>query len=516
MRARGTLSDIPGIALPGARFDRNGPAIAAAPPPAVPVAAAPALPRLGLMPTLMLAAIFIVPVLMGEVGLSSPAKLVYPALFALAALVAAIRSPGTYLSLIVWSLVVTPGIRHVIDFHAGYSDSNPIMLAPYLGIVVASPFTVMFVLRGTRFGGVMLTLILAVCFGLGTALVTGAFMDPLMAAMRWLSPICFAGYVCAHAEHEQAMRTAIVRTMAVALPAAALYAIIQFVSIMPWDAYFMTASKMGSIGWPEPFLVRVFGTMNSPGSLAALLGTGTLFLLPRTRGLGWLTVLLAFGALFLTTQRAAMGAFVVALVYLIVTNRDPAMRANIIKLVIALALTITVTLSIPGAGKKLLGSFSSVSQLDKDDSAQQRLEQYNTFPRWLDELPLGRGLAWSTNGHYLEAGDHIAIDSGIIDILVSLGVPAGLFYLGALGILAFNGMSIVGRSQDSSARAEFAGALFGLSQLPFGGQQTAEHGILLYLMIGLFLVRAISSPSLPATVERAPNKPLDRLAAGRR
>ncbi len=54
----------------------------------------------------------------------------------------------------------------------------------------------------------------------------------------------------------------------------ALYGIAQFVLLPEWDAQWMrNVIELGldSIGQPEPFAVRVFSTMNSPGSFGIML-----------------------------------------------------------------------------------------------------------------------------------------------------------------------------------------------------------------------------------------------------
>ena len=66
-----------------------------------------------------------------------------------------------------------------------------------------------------------------------------------------------------YVELSAAMRS----TFAVALPPLALYGVYQFVRIPAWDAAWMINADLKSIGSPMPYLVRVFGTLNTPGRM---------------------------------------------------------------------------------------------------------------------------------------------------------------------------------------------------------------------------------------------------------
>ena len=438
--------------------------------------------------------IFVMPVLLAASGLAWVAKLAYPVAVAGTAFQLGRREPPAFLAFVLWIVVLTPGLRHFVDWYAGFSQTNPMMLAPYLAIYAAAPTVLLYIMRGQRHAAAALILLGAVIAGLAMPIVTGAITDALLEAVRWAAPICLAVYVLAHADSAEAMIESVTATLKLALPAAALYGLVQFVAVLPWDAYYMKEAPITSIGVPEPFLVRVFGTMNSPGTLAAMLASGTLLLLPRVRGWHWVGILLALTTLLLTSQRAAIGAFAVSFLLLTAISRAGALRANLLKLMLGLAVVLTLLLSVPEAGQKVLGTFNSVDHLEDDDSARLRLEQYRELPGWLDDRLYGRGLGWSANPFYIGVGDHIALDSGIIDIFVSLGVPVGLLYLTTLGMLVLQAAQAAAEP-DPRLKALLAAAVFGVIQLPFGGQHTAEQGVFLYLALGLLLARSARAPA---------------------
>lgn len=450
--------------------------------------------------------IFLLPVALCVLGMAPLAKLAFLGCAALGSLLLAGRRPAAYVSFVLWLVILTPGLRHFVDWYAGFSLTNPMMLAPYCAMLAGSPACALHVLNRAPHSAVCAAMVVTIAVGAWMSLLNGAVQPPLLAAVRWLCPVLFATYIWANAAALPEVRASVIRVMRVALPAVAAYGLVQFVSILPWDAHFMDEAPINSIGFPVPFGVRVFSTMNSPGSLAALLSTGILLLLPRIRGIEFPSILLACCALFLTTQRAALGALSLAILVLALASRSGQVRVGLLKLCVAAAIAVSAAAVVPEAGKKLAGSLDSVTQLDQDNSAQERLDQYAQLSARLDARPFGSGLAWATNPNLLEGGKEAALDSGLIDILVSFGIAGGLGFLAMLGVLLARGWTVASRSRDPQAMAEFGVAVFGLSQLPFAGQHAGEHGVFLYLGLGLLLARACPAPgaaSFPAAAGRS-------------
>lgn len=454
-----------------------------------PAAAAPAArhaqPR-WIGPGLLLYGLLVLAALSGGASLVKPAC---PVIVALLALAWSAGRPAAFLDLLLWSLVLSPLLRHVVDWHAGFSQSNPVMLSPYCAAFAASPSVLRYLVTGRRYLIEILALIGLVGLGLGLSLSTGLLRDGLMTAMRWLAPVWVLIYLLSQAAALDTMRTRIRRTFSVAIPAASLYGLVQFVSILPWDAAFMREAPITSIGYPLPFLVRIFSTMNSPGSFAAMLCTGLLLMLPHVSMPLWV---LGLAALALTTQRAAMAALLLALLVLALVGRDRRMRRGLVRLGLSLIVSLALVLSVPGAALKVSGTVGSVARLADDTSAQDRWAQYLDVLPMLDQQQEGRGLGWPTNDFYIRAGGSVPLDSGLIDIFVSLGVIGGGLFLCALASLTVQGWLIVRRSPDAAA-AELAACLYGLSQLPFGSQHAGEHGMFLFLGLGLLLARPIAA-----------------------
>ena len=424
-----------------------------------------------------------------SVGGGSVVRLGFPlAVTGLAALLA-IRNPAGYVRLLLWSIFTTPGLRHYLEWHSGFSQSDPIMLSSYLIVLAATPSVFHYLLNGRRYTVEFLTLIVLIAMGTGIALLTGDVMAPLLDAARWVVAPMIGIYVCANLDALPGIRRSVVGTFLLGLPVMAIYGIVQFVDIQPWDAYFMKMAPIDSIGFPVPFAVRVFGLSNSPGTLASTLATGILLLIPGAARLRWFILLASAAALLLTTQRAVMGAFVVAITLLVALTRDPRLRRNVAKAIVGVSLVVLLLLVVPGAATKIEGVGNSFTNLSQDGSAQARWDQYLQVFAILDADMLGRGLDWQNNGAYVLVGSSVPLDSGLIDIFVSFGIFGGTAFLLMLLVLLAKAWCATRRA-GADAAAELAGAVLGVAQLPMGGQQAGETGILIFLCLGMLLARS--------------------------
>lgn len=210
---------------------------------------------------------------------------------------------------------------------------------------------------------------------------------------------------------------------------AALYGIAQFYLLPSWDARWMMASKLASVGKPQPGLVRVFGMSESPGPYALLVGAALVVTLVTaiTARTGERRLLyLAAGAplllaLLLTGVRTALVALVVATFYASVRTggrRGAVVLAATLAGVFAL-LNQLLNLVATRDSSILTSNRYSVSTLGSDQSVQARVGLLDQVVTGLSH-PLGAGATID--------GRVYSLDNVFIDILVRFG-PIALFAL---------------------------------------------------------------------------------------
>lgn len=398
------------------------------------------------------------------------------------------KSPRNYVVYTLFLFFFTPMARRIIDLSAGYADVNVTMLAPYLVLALAAPYALAFALGGRRYSSELLALILAIGWGLCLGALFNNLAEVLFIGLRWLGPPFLLGYMLYHRRSLDA-GASLVGPIAAFAVLAALYAWVQYAFVPPWDRLWVENSPIGSgligiIGRAEPFSMRVFGSLNSPGSLAtALAATAAICLALPSWRLAAAGPLIALG-LPITLQRSVVGGLALAMLLLILAG-DMATRVRLGLLGAALAALLLAAAAAGGDGAQgIVERFAVGSDLASDDSLQARLGQYADFGQWMTGMAGGRGLGWRSalGGD----GEIVVLDSGLIEVLVSLGVVAGTGFLVALGSLLLASL-LEGARRGGAALGGAAAALLCLAQLPLGATHVGELGVFAFLGLGLAL-----------------------------
>ena len=282
------------------------------------------------------------------------------------------------------------------------------------------------------------------------------------------------------------LSTAVRKTLTFALPLLALYGIYQFVRLPPWDAAWMVNSGLKSIGSPLRLLVRVFGTLNTPGPYAAFLCAGMLMLLPATGFLRFPSIAVAFVAILLTRTRAAWVAFVIGL--LVEQTSLPVARLprRVVTLVVVALLALPLT-TIPSFRKIILPRLTTLTNISQDNSFIKRVEFSQTNAGELVEVAAGNGLG--TTGGAIKLGMSAtsvrSLDNGFLELFYLFGWPGGAMFLLGVAALLIQAFRFAEARHDPFAGAARAVTIALVSILPIGDVFTGPTGTLLWAMMGL-------------------------------
>lgn len=396
------------------------------------------------------------------------------------------KAPGSFIAFASWLFMFTPLARRMIDLQTGYIDPNPVMLAPYLALIVCAPHGLAYILSGRRHSATLLVICLAIAWSLGLGLVRGQTTGALFDALKWMSPLLFLAYVLS-GNRSARIGPGLITTLALFTLLAAVYALVQFALVPEWDAYWISMSPIGSspigiIGPAEPFELRVFGSMNSPHSLSSALAICVILLAAAPRSTFLLVAGLAFAAIAVTLQRSIAAELVVVLAMLAcVAGRR--IRGNILVLALLGAAAALASLSyIEIDLTPIIERFSLGADLASDESFNARLAQYENLVIWLADQPEGRGFGWRSFGD----GIFFILDSGLIDSFLSLGIVGGMAYLGGVAALLLAALRTGFAAGGLALAASFA-FFFNMGQLAFGFPLIGEHGFFTFLAAGLAL-----------------------------
>lgn len=394
---------------------------------------------------------------------------------------------GLFVTFCLWLFLLTPCVRRMVDAHAGYSDANVLMLAPYVAASWSALHAPRLLLAPGRPAQWPLTLLLVACvYGFLKAVAEARYLPAVLDLLRWSTPPLLGGYIIVQSKDWREICDELRALTLVATPIVSLYAVYQYVALPKWDALWMINTQMGSIGFPRPFEVRVFGTMNSPASLAYYLGALILISLCLKTPLRWAGASLGAAALAVTLVRSAWLGLAAGLI-LLLARAPPRARMSVILVGSGLLLAAPLVLSNARVEHMLAQRFETLTNLGGDLSFTTRSAAYATAWDDLVQQPWGAGFGTAGVAAKFASQSRI-IDGGPIEVLVALGLVFGFAYLAMALVL---GAAAAMRRPPQTGRDIWAAAqAILLAQfLAFSSVTTTigEIGVLFWLATGLLL-----------------------------
>ena len=405
-----------------------------------------------------------------------------------------------YLAFTFWLFMLTPFLRRLVDLHAGYVQVNLLMLAPVaVGGLCAGP-----VIQGLRsrpyaYSALFALVFACIAYGLVLAMLYGRFAAGAFDAIRWAVPPFLGLLVALDPERRAGYQATLIRTMTLGMSVMGTYGIFQYVMAPAWDTYWMKESALVSIGLPEPYMIRVFSTMNSPATVAGFLAVGLLWVVPASGSARLPAIGIGLITLLLTLLRTFWLGLILDFLFLVVFGASARARLSILVGVVCIPLVLLGVAQIPQGAEIINTRLDSMSNVQNDGSFIDRANEYSDFfYRDLPDAPFGIGLG--ANGAYQSYGDARAtrvVDGAIMEVGLALGVfGGGLYFLTILATCAIVVWNSI-RSRDTFL-SSCAGVVFSLTLLLVSGTTTAgEVGVLFWLSAGFCLMaRPAPSPLL--------------------
>jgi O-antigen ligase len=401
-----------------------------------------------------------------------------------------LRSPVVYASVVWWLFFLTCFVRRIIDYRSGFSDQNVVLAAPLVAAMVCAP--TLLTQRHLWKLPIALPFVLAFASALYGICVGVLCIPPkilLESSLQWIPPLVFGFFMfaeCISAEKREAHMKSLRQTFKWGLLIMGAYGIYQYVVMPPWDALWMTGSGMGSIGSPEPFGMRVFSTMNGPGVLGYTLAAGLVLIVSERNLFSYCAGAVGLCALLLSSVRAAWAMLVIALFLFLL--REKKYIARVLLGIIALGLVAMAAVAISPARDSIQDRFSSFTDLRDDTSYQERTEGYSQLLPYALDAPFGSGLG-TMDAHFQGNISLGTRDSGLWEIVLSLGWIGGLVYLLALARLAFSAWQHTRKcTEEYTAIACIVLGL--LSQIAMGSMMLGFTGLAIWSFGAMAMARS--------------------------
>ncbi len=411
------------------------------------------------------------------VGAGGIARILFPPAAVLVGIYIFRRRRDLYMDAVLWCWFLSPLLRRLMDYQAGWKDPSIVLLTPYLLTLIAPCISWKTMLSSPLRPVLPIVLaLIGITLGLLTGLGSQVPTAAVSAFLIWATPVLFAWWYASSTDEDKGfVKHSISRSVAPILLVVGVYGCLQFAFLPAWDRYWLTElnaiSDIASMGKPEPFQLRVFSTFNSPGALALVLAPLLLFVTSIKGKLATCSAIAGFACLLLTQVRSGWLCFGIGALLLMIRMPRGLLRMGGIVVLTGL-LTVFVGLSGPGSSM-LEARLNSVSNLGNDTSALERRRGFSDAIQLILDHPAGLGLGVK-EGVISDDGSFSLHDNGIIEALVTLGWLGGIAYLGALVALVFRKAGR-GSDREDRLRANVIGVAL-LLQLPLGSVYLGPPG----------------------------------------
>src|SRR5262249_404417 len=156
---------------------------------------------------------------------------------------------------------------------------------------------------------------------------------------------------CAVAAFKQREMDAMLRAFSNISVLVAVYGLVQYMTVPPWDAFWMRHVEMNSIGLPLPLEIRVFSTLNSPGPTAQFFAFCVVAMLfvRKWRGMfKWPGVVIVTLCLLTTLVRSAWLILIVMMLVFVLTSASTMKWRLLLQLVAVAAVLYLAVPHLPG------------------------------------------------------------------------------------------------------------------------------------------------------------------------
>ncbi len=412
-------------------------------------------------------------------------RLAIPAMATLFALVLYFRYPILYVQYSLWVWFLAPMVRRIVDWRFGWADPNLILLSPFL----VSGITVLAFLRrdGKAWRDVPMGFVLcgaAILYGFVMGMALEPSGETVYGLLNWLCPVLFGLHLYLNWPRYEQHRSAILKTFLWGVLVLGVYGVYQFLAPMAWDRFWLESiiddPKGGSFGQPEPMMIRVWSTMNSPGPFANTMMVGLLLLFSARSAFKLPAAIAGYASFLLSVVRTAWLSWIVGLFW-ILKNSKPRVMVRVVLSGIVLVVCLLPFLADSRMANVISDRVKTFTDLQSDDSFGTRMQMYRVVTGDVLANPFGHGLKAN-----MEVSHGIAIDSGILIAVFSLGWPGSLVFAAGILVLLMGQKSWPGTRDDFSEVGK-AIMIAIIVQIVGGNIFVNVTGVLLWMFAGMGL-----------------------------
>ena len=325
------------------------------------------------------------------------------------------KYPPYYLSFTMWIWFLSPLVSRIVEQQNGWVDPKfrLIILAPYLVTMVSSITFISYAPKSAKKDAFPYILALS---GLVYALLIGtvrgfSMMNVIERFLSWCPGIFLGIHILATYHLFPEYKKNISNTFSWAVLVMGTYGIIQYLTPLQWDYFWLSNAEnlQSCCGWPDPWSIRVWSTLNFPFTFAYSMIACLLVLFERRGNQTFLSLSVGIVAFLLSRVRGAWIGYTVGLLTIFTTAKQ-SQQLRLISTILVLILSLYPIVTATPLSDSVMSRLQTLTNASEDNSLAIRSQIYQDL---LDEiLPnlVGRGM-----------GSPKIIDAGLLDFLGTLG-----------------------------------------------------------------------------------------------
>jgi putative inorganic carbon (HCO3(-)) transporter len=332
-------------------------------------------------------------------------------------------------------------IRRVVEWYeGGFNPFSPVSVTP---LIVFSLLLISFFSRYRSLHPLPKQMFFLFFLAIAYSTFLGIARNGLAAvyaAAEYLSAMALMGYTATTALVDDRIADRWFKTAGWAAVAACAYGWFQYLTVPPWDAFWVERTGLvGYLGKMVPTEIVVFSTFPERGPCACFLAFATIPMLVSRRWrlfLGWPEALLVLSVILLTMVRTGIILVGLGLLLYPALNRGKGSATVVIVAVLAAIAAMVGLNYLPNSGR-ITNRFATLSHLQEDGSYRGRINIARDGVPLILGNPTGYGMGSTGLGGRLNTGsayqsDSVTGDSGYLELLACLGLPGAICFAAAM------------------------------------------------------------------------------------
>jgi len=413
------------------------------------------------------------------VGAGGILRLAFPLLSFAVGVFLYLRYPILYIGFTYWLWILTPFVARLIDYRNVFDPLRLVIVTPYLVTLITLATFLRYFPSYFRQGGLpFLLAFAAVFYSFLIGLINNSPIAVARSLLDYLTPILFGFYFFVNWRNYPQYRECILRTFLWGVLMTGIYGVYQYLVAPEWDRLWLINSGdlVISMGKPEPLMIRVWSTMNSPGTFGAFMMAGLILLFSSRDALRFPAATFGYLAFLLSLVRSSWVGWLAAMIFLFSSLKSQ-LQIRLIITIFALSLCVLPLSTIEPFSTVVGSRLESLSNVEEDGSFKARSEIYNTNL----EIAFSEGLGGGLGSIFGQNG----FDSGILEFFFTMGWLGAIPYLGGFILLIIRAFQYSESLSDTFLRATRAVVIANFTLLIFGNSFAGFGGLITWGFLGI-------------------------------